>query len=89
MTDLLNVETKVDLVQAGYMLEDIKHTVDILQDIIVRGISRESVDFETARLKWNAGNSYLYTKTENFVETFNGFFDKFCNTGTKPEGDSE
>ena len=89
MSDRLNDENKCDLIQAGYMLEDIKHTVDILQDIIVRGISRASIDFETARLKWNAGNNYLYTKTENFVETFNGFFDKFCSTGTKPEGDSE
>lgn len=88
MTDRLNDENKCDLIQAYYALATIAQVVDRLKDLTQIGTSN-SPNLKYLRLNWNAGNSYLFLQVENFVETFNGFFDKFCCTGTKPKGDSQ
>ena len=78
MTTKLTLEDKTDLTQASYMLATIKQIVDSLDDLTNEGI-RNSPDLKYLRMNWNAGCSYLDSTVENFVETFNGFFDKFCD----------
>lgn len=79
MTDRLSDENKCDLVQAGYALETIAEVVDKLKGLTQLGASNSPGSLKYLRLKWNAGNSYLFLQVENFIETFNGFFDKFCD----------
>lgn len=79
MTIRLNYEDKTDLTQASYMLATIKQIVDSLDDLTNEGI-RNGADLKYLRMNWNAGNSYLFSQVENFVETFNGFFDKFTDS---------
>ena len=76
MTNKLNDENKCDLIQAHYALSTISQVVDRLKDLTNIGTSN-SPDLKYLRLSWNAGNNYLFSQVENFVETYNGFFDKF------------
>lgn len=78
MTNRLNDESKCDLIQAHYALATISQVVDRLKDLTNIGTSN-SPDLKYVRLSWNAGNNYLFSQVENFVETFNGFFDKLCS----------
>lgn len=78
MTTKLTLEDKTDLTQASYMLATIKQIVDSLDDLTNEGI-RNSPDLKYLRMNWNSGCSYLDSTVEQFVETFNGFFDKFCD----------
>ena len=63
---------------AYYEIATIKQIVDTLETLIQIGLNNRP-DLKDLRMKWNAGNSYLDSTVEHFVETFNGFFDKFCD----------